>query len=179
MGDTKDISLAVGLFSSRVEFWKPTRNFTMKHLKTVGFGKKDAMQDIVRDELEAIMRDINVSIENNAGTVSPHILFQLPSLNLAWAAVAGQRFDHDDPQVLELLRLMSEIFRTAKVTGGLLGTFPWLQRVAPRLFNSNALISLYCSSQIFMKVVQQEMHILKQKSEGFSFILGSYLYYRS
>ena len=110
------------------------------------------MEDLVSHELEAIMRDINVSIEKNAGIVSPLTLFQLPSFNLAWIAVAGSRFDHDDPQLLKLLQLMSQIFKTAKVSGGLLGTFPWLQRLAPRLFNNNALTHLYRSSQAFIKV---------------------------
>ena len=52
-----------------------------------------------------------------------------PSISLTWAAVAGFRFDHDDPKIRELVTLMSKYMEKSMLVVGLLLAFPWLKKI--------------------------------------------------
>ena len=123
----------------------------MRHLKDFGFGKKQAMQGFVNEEMDAIIRQLDDSIEERGGVLSPNALFQLPSFNLAWASAAGFRFDHNDAKIKELLRLNSELIKAVRVNNP--GeAFPILKKIFPSAFGYKELFRVNRTIQEFIRV---------------------------
>ena len=134
-----------------MEFWKPTRRFTMRHLKAFGFGKKQTMQRFVNEEFDVIDSQVERAIQEQGGVLAPIKLFQLPSLNLAWASAAGFRFEHDDPKIKKLLALNTELFQAIRIDD-LSEAFPIFKKIWPSKFNYKDIYRCKHTIEDFVKV---------------------------
>ena len=123
----------------------------MRHLRAFGFGKNQAMQGFVNEEFDAIVSQLEAVIEQHGGVLSPTQMFQLPTLNLAWASTAGFRFEHDDPIIKKLLALNSEYLKAIRVVD-ISEAFPVLKKVWPSKFNYNDIYSIKHTMEGFLKV---------------------------
>ena len=69
----------------------------MKHLRNLGFGKKD-FQTVIADQARELVDHLGA----NQGRISVNNgVFSLSAVNLIWALIAGRSFKRGDRQVKE------------------------------------------------------------------------------
>ena len=116
------------------------------------------MQKFVNKELDVIVSQFDAAIEKNGGIVSPHEFFQLPSLNLTWASVAGFRFDHNDNKIRKLLKLNTQLIKALRVSSNS-EAFPILKTVWPSKFGYSRIININHTIQDFVKVFYADINL--------------------
>jgi len=88
-----------GILRSTGETWAEQRRFALRHLRDFGFGKS-SMEEIVMGEVREIC-DWLKRAEGNP--VSLGHRFSLATYNSLWRILTGERFDHDDAKLHEIL----------------------------------------------------------------------------
>ena len=71
------------------------RRFLLKTLRDFGFGKR-SMESLVMDEVVEMMKWLE---KNESKPVSVSKKFMTSSVNALWSIVAGERLDHDNPEL--------------------------------------------------------------------------------
>jgi methyl farnesoate epoxidase/farnesoate epoxidase len=141
----------IGILAAPTELWRPTRRFTMRHLRDFGFGKKYFQQRFLDTEMDELTRTLDLAIEQNKGFVEPQNLFRIPSINIAWASAAGSRFDHKDPKIIKLVNLMADFTQNAKIMEGVAAAYPILLKWFPKFFTISKLSSIDDEIHAFLK----------------------------
>ncbi|CAG7821290.1 unnamed protein product [Allacma fusca] len=108
--------------------WSEQRRFALRQLKEFGFGKR-SMESLVMDEVNELIQ----GLRKDAGkSISTRNRFNAAVLNALWTITTGDRFQHDDP---ELMELVLNIQKGLSGTGGKNPALfmPWLLKLAPSL----------------------------------------------
>nr|QLI62166.1 cytochrome P450 17 [Streltzoviella insularis] len=107
--------------------WKEHRQFTVKNLRNVGFGKT-----VMEKEIQNEMRNIVDYIKhNNHQPINPKNILAMTVMNVLWNYVAGERIKEDRLKfLLDLLNARSKAF---SIAGGWLNLFPWCRFFIPEL----------------------------------------------
>lgn len=111
------------------DFNNEQRNFVLRHLREVGYGRRP-MEAQIEKELENIVCTVS---ENGLKPMWPGLMFPSKVLNVLWNLVAGEILDKGEGRG-RLERLTDLMARRSKVfgmTGGTLSHMPWLRYVAP------------------------------------------------
>ena len=75
------------------------RSFAHKSLR--GFGlRTNLLEENIRLELNQVMEDID---KNCGRPMAVNGMFAVPVLNGIWSMFMGQRFEHNDPRLLQLV----------------------------------------------------------------------------
>ncbi|XP_077302193.1 cytochrome P450 305a1 [Arctopsyche grandis] len=122
--------------------WQEQRQFAMRHLRNVGFGKP-IMEEYIIEELHQLIKSCGESHDN----ISLNLLLAPHVLNVLWMFTAGKRIDKEDarlPQLLTLLKTRSGAF---DMCGGFLNQFPELRFILPEWTGYNLLKKL--NSQLY------------------------------
>ncbi|XP_053624011.1 probable cytochrome P450 305a1 isoform X1 [Plodia interpunctella] len=107
--------------------WKEHRQFTLKHLKNVGFGKT-LMEKEIQSEMFTILEYID---RKKRKSINVKEVLPLAVMNVLWRFVAGEKIKEDRLRsLLEILNLRSRAFSMA---GGWLNQMPWSRFVIPQL----------------------------------------------
>ncbi|XP_045509930.1 probable cytochrome P450 305a1 [Colias croceus] len=107
--------------------WREHRQFTVKNLKNVGFGKT-AMETEIQTELHNILEYIEKS---KTKAINPKVILAQSVMNILWKYTAGERIKEDQLQyVIDLFSKRSKAFTIA---GGWLNQWPWLRFIFPKL----------------------------------------------
>jgi len=112
--------------------WSSQRNFTVKHLKNFGFGKKDLEIVIQREALSLVNHLVASSSKEVEVSMS---IFAVPVLNVLWEMVAGHSFKREDVEVQKILKMMNWVF-TSKVFG-IAMMMPWVRFIFPSFTGYN------------------------------------------
>jgi len=132
--------------------WQEIRRFTMRSFREFGFEKKALMDYLLREETDAIVKEIreNTRKQNGIWNVDSHILAAF-TLNVLWIFVGGYRFDYQDPILHENFRLnhaTMEIFSHVNIYNA----FPFLKRWVPKLVSHDVHMKVHEAMQNWMKV---------------------------
>lgn len=104
------------------DIWKVHRTFAVRHLKSLGLGKR-RVDEMIYEEYEKIVhRLLNVTTKS----VAPAPYIQSGAMNVLWDLTVGSKFE--DPELLMLMTKRSAAFDMA---GGLLNQVPWIRYLAP------------------------------------------------
>ncbi|ODM92885.1 Methyl farnesoate epoxidase [Orchesella cincta] len=104
--------------------WTQLRRFSLRHLRDFGFGKRDAMQSVIHAELHDLVHELNISLKENNGIHTFDNYFTVSALNVVWSMLAGRRFEHSDPKLLRLTKILKELFESCNVANSFLFVFP-------------------------------------------------------
>ncbi|KAK4014855.1 hypothetical protein OUZ56_027365 [Daphnia magna] len=108
----------LGIMFVMGQFWQEQRQFTMRHLRDLGFGKT-SIEDQMMGEVGDLIKDIeNKSQSDPERIVDLKGIFQVSVINILWALVAGERFQRHDSKFQDLLRANELFFRTGKIFRG-------------------------------------------------------------
>ncbi|OXA48871.1 methyl farnesoate epoxidase [Folsomia candida] len=114
--------------------WMEQRRFTIRQLRSFGFGKR-SMEHLVMDEVtelaDTLRKDATAGV-----AVSTQKMFNAAVLNSLWRIMTGQRFSHDDK---ELDRILDSIQKSLTAPAGLsfVFLFPIIKTIAPNLSGWN------------------------------------------
>ena len=114
------------------------------------------MQEFANAELVDIMKVIDKIIMENDGVFEPRNIFQIPGVNMAWASVAGHRFDPEDPKMKELMRLLIT-YVTHPEFAGVTQAYPIFGKLLPKFFNFDKLYEVDNEMQAFLQVTHLHM----------------------
>lgn len=103
------------------DLWKVHRMFAVRHLKSLGLGKR-RVDELICEEYKLMAQRLC----NETQSLTPALYLQSPVMNVLWELTAGSKFE--DPKLLSLMRKRSAAFDMA---GGLLNQMPWLRYLAP------------------------------------------------
>lgn len=108
----------------------------MRHLKDFGYGRK-GMREICETEIAHCVEDMNKIIDRSGNGRCAVIKFKnhfnVYISNTLWQLMAGRRYDIDDPDMLTLQRILSELFASIDMKGATFSHFPFLCFIAPKM----------------------------------------------
>ncbi|KAK7830651.1 hypothetical protein U0070_018376 [Myodes glareolus] len=93
-----------GLILSSGQTWKEQRRFALMTLRNFGLGKK-SIEQRMQEEAQHL---VEVIIEEEGQPFNPHFKINNAVSNIICSITFGERFDYDDSQFQELLRLLDE-----------------------------------------------------------------------
>ncbi|XP_031767228.2 probable cytochrome P450 305a1 isoform X2 [Galleria mellonella] len=107
--------------------WREHRQFTVKHLRNVGFGKT-LMEKEIQNEMNSILGYIE---RNNNKPINPKNVLPSAVMNVLWKYVAGETIREDRLKtMLDLFNARSKAFSMA---GSWLMLIPWCRFFFPNL----------------------------------------------
>uniref|UniRef100_A0A8C3X299 Cytochrome P450 2J2-like n=1 Tax=Catagonus wagneri TaxID=51154 RepID=A0A8C3X299_9CETA len=94
-----------GVVMSSGQIWKELRRFTLTTLRNFGLGKK-SLEERIHEESQYLIQAIG---EENGQPFNPQIKISNAVSNIICSIMFGKRFDYQDDQFQELLRLLHEV----------------------------------------------------------------------
>nr|XP_014332143.1 PREDICTED: cytochrome P450 2B4-like [Bos mutus] len=86
--------------------WKVLRRFSVTTMKDFGMGKR-SIEERIKEEAQCLVEELQKS---QGAYLDPHFLFNAITANIICSIVFGERFNYQDPRLLQLLHLLNEIF---------------------------------------------------------------------
>lgn len=147
MGTRKGITCTDG------KLWYEHRNFAMKQMRNVGYGRSQ-MEQQIEHEAEELLQQLD---QTQAQPIEPVNLLAQSVLNVLWCLVAGQRIaSNEDSTLGRLLDLMNRRSKLFDISGGLLAQLPWLRHVAPNRTGYNLIRQLNIElHRFFMETIAE------------------------
>lgn len=111
--------------------WEDQRNFSVKTLKSLGFGKSSMIEHIENEAKELALnleKQCNHKIHIQRADSN---IFDISVMNVMWTLLRGERFKLDDEQVIRLMETIHRSFQIVDMSGGILSQLPWLRFLAP------------------------------------------------
>ena len=129
--------------------WAEQRRFTLRHLREFGFGK-NAMETLILEEARDLFDGFRTDAAAGRSVTGLGRRFSLAVLSSLWFIVSGERLNHDDPELKDILedvfRQMDDVF-----SKGILSFVPALATVAPERSGYNGLLRAFERATVFMK----------------------------
>nr|CAI5855416.1 unnamed protein product [Callosobruchus analis] len=106
----------LGIVFSDGQFWKKQRKFSLQHLRSFGFGRKE-MEEMIQDETRSLIQIFEDCCDR-------------------------ERFDIEDVRLKKLLQIVNDAFRLVDMSGGLINQMPYLRHIAPNACGYNKIMDV-------------------------------------
>ncbi|XP_053777566.1 cytochrome P450 2J2 [Desmodus rotundus] len=117
-----------GLIMSNGQIWKEQRRFTLTTLRNFGLGKK-SLDERIQEEVYHLALAME---EENGQPFNPHFKINNAISNVICSITFGERFEYQDDQFQEMLKLTDEVVRLqASVWSQLYNIFPRIMHFVP------------------------------------------------
>lgn len=153
--------------------WENQRMFSTRTLKRFGVGKYSMVKHI-EDEAEKLVNFL-FKKSDTAECVQINSVFDISALNLIWVLLAGEKFELDDQQLIDLVADVHKYSQNLEPTGGILDMFPAIRHVMPvRSGYQKHLETLAPISKFLMNKIQ-EIKVNYDPSENPKSFIEAYL----
>ncbi|CAG5039039.1 unnamed protein product [Parnassius apollo] len=142
--------------------WREHRQFTVKHLRNVGFGKTKMEEEIQHEMLHIVKY-----IEKNCGKpINTMSMLAMSVMNILWTYIADERIEEKRLKyLLDLLNARSKAFSMA---GGMLNQLPWCRFIFPELSGYGLIKRM---NEQIANIIEEAIYKHKKKSvKGSDFI---------
>nr|XP_019571912.1 PREDICTED: cytochrome P450 2J2-like [Rhinolophus sinicus] len=117
-----------GLIMSNGQSWKEQRRFTLTTLRNFGLGKR-SLEERIQEETQHLNQTIE---EENGQPFNPHFKINSAVSNIICSITFGERFEYQDDQFQEMLRLLDEVIALeVSIFCHLYNMFPWIMKFIP------------------------------------------------
>ncbi|CAK1554866.1 unnamed protein product [Leptosia nina] len=116
--------------------WREHRQFTVKHLKNVGFGKT-AMESEIQNELANVLQYID---KNKSTAINPKLILAMSVMNILWKFTAGERIKEE--RLKYIIDLFAKRSKAFSIAGGWLNQWPLIRFIMPDLSGYNLIKNL-------------------------------------
>ncbi|XP_042127366.1 cytochrome P450 2J4 isoform X2 [Peromyscus maniculatus bairdii] len=117
-----------GLVFSSGQTWKEQRRFALMTLRNFGLGKK-SLEQRMQEEAQHLVEAIE---EERGQPFNPHFNINNAVSNVICSVTFGERFEYQDSQFQEMLRLLDEATCLETSIGcQLYNIFPWIMKYLP------------------------------------------------
>uniref|UniRef100_A0A671DPX8 Cytochrome P450 family 2 subfamily J member 2 n=1 Tax=Rhinolophus ferrumequinum TaxID=59479 RepID=A0A671DPX8_RHIFE len=117
-----------GLIMSNGQVWKEQRRFTLTTLRNFGLGKR-SLEERIQEETQHLNQTIE---EENGQPFNPHFQINSAVSNIICSITFGERFEYQDDQFQEMLRLLDEVIALEmSIFCHLHNMFPWIMKFIP------------------------------------------------
>ncbi|XP_066996064.2 methyl farnesoate epoxidase [Anabrus simplex] len=127
--------------------WVEQRRFTLRHLKEFGFGKT-SMERLVIEEIQELEKELENKTLQVSGLFNPSVI------NVLWSMMGGTRYKRDDPVLQNLLKTLTELFRSG-VFLRFTDVFPFLLDFIPSIVDPEGTRHLDQFQEFMKKVIDQ------------------------
>lgn len=111
--------------------WTEQRLFSVKTLKSLGFGKSSMISSI-ECEAEKLMMNLGTKFSSEISIQEENSnIFDISVMNVMWQILRGERFELDDLQVISLMENIHKSFRVVDMSGGILNHLPFVRHFFP------------------------------------------------
>ncbi|ODM94784.1 Methyl farnesoate epoxidase [Orchesella cincta] len=104
--------------------WQAVRSYCLRSLREFGYGKRSRMHSAIQDELTEVVYELKESIKENNGIHYFDTCFTISTLNVLWSMLAGRRYEHSDPNLLKLLKIMRKMMESCNFGNSFLLAYP-------------------------------------------------------
>ncbi|XP_008827408.1 cytochrome P450 2J3 isoform X1 [Nannospalax galili] len=138
-----------GLIFSSGQTWKEQRRFALMTLRNFGLGRK-SLEQRIQEEAHYLVQAIG---EEKGQPFDPHFKINNAVSNIICTVTFGERFDYQDSQFQEMLKLLDEAIclETSRMCQ-LYNLFPWIMRYLPgphqKVFENWENLKLFVSGKI-------------------------------
>ncbi|XP_069449057.1 cytochrome P450 2J2-like isoform X4 [Ovis canadensis] len=138
-----------GLIMSNGHIWKEQRRFSLTALRNFGLGRK-SLEEHIQEEVAYLVQAIG---EKNGQPFNPHFKINNAVSNIICSIAFGERFDYQDDQFQELLRLLDEVtYLETTLWCQLYNVFPRIMNFLPgphqRLFSNWEKLKMFVARMI-------------------------------
>ncbi|KAJ0184117.1 hypothetical protein K1T71_000540 [Dendrolimus kikuchii] len=156
----------LGITCTDGPLWREQRQYTVKQLKNVGFGKTH-MEKQIQNDLESILEYIE---KNRHKPINPNHVFSQAVINTIWKYIAGKRIE--DQKLDLLLDIFSERSKAFGMAGGLLNVAPWCRFLLPEYSGFNLIMKL---NRQLSDIIEEAINAHKNKEVECPDFIYSYL----
>lgn len=128
------------------------RKFTQRTLRDFGFGKRHTMQSAIEAETTELVKEFKEAIKSSDSIIRIRTTFTLSVLNVLWCMVAGQRYEHDDPKLLNLMQRNIAVTKSITFADIFHVAFKWMENYFPSIFNEDLRLNVYDECHKFTEV---------------------------
>ena len=125
-----------GLIMSEGETWKQQRRFSLRTLRDFGFGKQ-GLEELIMDEVKMFKHLLDTEVGQPIDIATK---LNLPILNALWKVTVGERFDYDDPRLLDICQRLTETFKLFVGTKLALNSYPWMRRLSSKWLSTDFIL---------------------------------------
>ncbi|CAL8127309.1 unnamed protein product [Orchesella dallaii] len=123
----------IGMAFSYDEAWSSIRKFTSKSLRDYGFGNRNSMQKLIKQELLELVKYVETKVDSSPGGVLYFDrFFQASFLNLMSSMITGERQPYEDKELQKLLKASQKWFDAPPLGSLTVMAFPWTRFVCPK-----------------------------------------------
>ncbi|NWU95821.1 CP2J2 protein, partial [Upupa epops] len=124
----QEIFSKLGVVSSTGLLWKRQRRFTLTTLRNFGLGKK-GVEERIQEECQFL---VDVIKDEQGNPFNPHMRVTSAVANIICSIVFGNRFDYDNVEFQNMLKLLNETIKLhGDVTSQLYNSFPFIMKFLP------------------------------------------------
>ncbi|XP_055904244.1 probable cytochrome P450 305a1 [Eupeodes corollae] len=156
MGTRKGITCTDGAL------WYEHRNFTMKQMRQIGYGRTPMEAHII-EEADDLIRYIDQLDECH---IYPGSFLATSVINVLWFLTTGQLLKRNEERLNTLLSLLGRRSKAFDICGGVLTQFPWLRHIAPDKTGYNLILELNRELNNFIMESINEHKLIFEKSNG-------------
>uniref|UniRef100_A0A1B0CBY9 Cytochrome n=1 Tax=Lutzomyia longipalpis TaxID=7200 RepID=A0A1B0CBY9_LUTLO len=135
--------------------WKEHRCFTVKRLKTLGFGS-NRMKELIEKEICSFKGAIDEQMAKE-GSLWPGQFLKSSVMNILWTMVVGDDREHSVMSET-LVKLLEERIKSFDLSGGALSDLPWLRFLVPEYSGYNLLCRINSKVQEILQKIINDHH---------------------